>query len=248
MPSAKCTYFALRMKVKIVAKHNRILPHRLWVLFVGLLAAILVGVVITAVILDCLPKNPDAQTPPGGRATSADLYCLEFSSFSGAYVEDGSNTPVSGVAAALIENRSREFLDLATVTYDVGGRTAKFVVTGLPSGEKAWVMEANRLPVGGNSEFRFKECTSTFRQDATTETQVLQLTSAGNALTIRNNSDRVLENVCLYYKNLHSDGAYLGGITYIISFGTLEPGQSAEKIAAHFSEDSRVVRYSFQSG
>jgi hypothetical protein len=163
-------------------------------------------------------------------------------------VEDGTNEQVTGVAAALIENRSQEFLDLATVSYDVGGRTAEFVVTGLPPGGKAWVLERDRMTVGANAKFNFVECTSSFRQDAVLSTELLTLSAKGNTLTVRNNSDRTLENACVYYKTVNSDGAYLGGITYMVAFGTLKSGETAEKTAAHFSEDAQIVRYSYQTG
>lgn len=210
---------------------------------------LLMALVVTALVLELQPEpGPQEGTSSTGRATSADLYCLEFSRFSGAFVEDGTNEPVTNVAAALIENRSREFLDRATVTYDVGGRTAEFVVTGLPPGAKAWVLESHRMRLDGSPEFKFRECTSSFRQNAVLTTELLSLSAKGNTLTVRNESDQILENVCIYYKTLNPDGAYLGGITYMIAFDTLRPGDVAEKTAAHFSEDARVVRYSYQSG
>ena len=210
---------------------------------------LLVSLVLVALFLDRPPDNLDTgQTDSTGRATSADLYCLQFSRYSGEFVEDGTNEKVSNVAAALIENRSGEYLDLATVTYEVDGKTAKFVVTGLPPGTRAWVLEANRLTVGTNPQFKFLDCTSTFRRDAVLSSESLGLSSVGNTLTMRNNSEYTLDNVCVYYKRINEDGAYLGGITYMLAFDTLKPGESAEKASAHFSEESRIVRYSYQTG
>lgn len=231
-----------------VSKHNRERLPWGWIITVSGLAVMLISLLLVALILDRLPAKQDpTENGTVGQATSADLYCLEFSRYSGAFVEDGTNTQVSGVAAALIENRSREFLDLATVTYDVGGRTAKFVVTGLSPGAKAWVLESNRMVVGTDAEFRFLECTSTFRQDAVTSTDMLTLSTKVNTLSIRNNSGQTLKNVCVYYKSVNDDGAYLGGITYMVAFDTLKPSETAEKAAAHFSERSQVVRYSYQT-
>ena len=230
-------------------KHNQIGSPWLWIIVAGVLVVLLVTLVTVALVLDLRPEDPGGEDSTTiRRATSADLYCLEFSRYSGSFVEDGSNEPVTGVAAALIENRSREFLDLATVTYDVGGKTAEFVVTGLPPGGRAWVLESNRMTVGYEVQFEFLECTSSFRQDAVLHTESLELYSVNNTLTVRNDCDRTLENVCVYYKEVNDDGAYLGGITYMMTFGTLEPGQSVDNESAHFSENSRIVRYSYQSG
>lgn len=230
-----------------MTKDNRIRSPRPCIIAVGVLIALLVILVVVVMILDRIPQvSGPIQSGSAGRATSADLYCLEFSRYNGEFIEDGSHQPVTDVAAALIENRSQEFLDLATVTYDVGGRTAEFVVTGLPPGAKAWVLESNRMTISDDAQFKFLECTSAFRQDAVLSAKDLAVFSAGNTLSVTNSSDQTLENVCVYYKTVNNDGAYLGGITYMLAFDTLKPGETATRSTAHFTQNSRIVRYSYQ--
>ncbi len=179
-------------------------------------------------------------------ASSADLYCLEFTRYNGAFVEDGQNEQVENVAAVLIENRAQWYLDYAKVTYYVGDKIATFNVTGLPAGEKAWVLEAEKMQIVGEPNFVFLDCESTFRKDAVLSTKLLSVETEDNVLTVTNKANKPLQNVCVYYKNVNSDGNYLGGITYMISFDTLNAGESAQKYSAHFSENSQIVRYSFQ--
>lgn len=230
-----------------MTKHKRIQAPRSWIMIASLFALLLLILVVVAVVLAQTPKGPDSpQNGSTGRATSADLYCLEFSRYSGEFIEDGTHQSVKDVAAALIENRSQEFLDLATITYDVGGKTAKFVVTGLPPGTKTWVLETNRMTIGNDVRFNFIECTSTFRQNAILSTEDLELSSTGNSVSVKNTSDHTLTNVCVYYKSLNADGSFLGGITYMLTFDTLKPGQSIERSSAHFTQSSRIVRYSYQ--
>ncbi|MBQ7133534.1 MAG: hypothetical protein IJO20_03465 [Ruminococcus sp.] len=181
------------------------------------------------------------------RASSEDLYCLEFTSYSGPYVEDGSNEEVENILAVLLENRSDEYLEFATVTYDVDGKTAQFVVSGLPPSKRAWVLEANRMGVKADLEFEFLDCQSTFRDDALLTTDKLEVEVDGNTLTLKNISEDNLSNPCVYYKNLNSDGNYLGGITYMVGFETLKPKDSLKKQAGHYTENSRIVRYSYQT-
>lgn len=220
--------------------NNRILRWLPPVLIVALAAT------ITAVLI-VLPRveadEPRSTDPP----STGELSCLQFSRYSGAYVEDGSDEEVSGVAAALIANTSDKFLDLATITYAVGDRTATFSVKGLPPGGRAWVLEANRMQLEDGDTFELEDCQTSFREDAVRSTDSLSVTAEGDTLSVRNDSGDTLQNVCIYYKVLHTDGNYLGGILYVLDFGTMEPGQTAQKQSAHFGENAEIVRYSFQS-
>lgn len=195
---------------------------------------------------DTAKVTEDDTVIVGSGATSADLYCLEFNTFSGVFLEDGKNQEVENVAAILVENRSKAFLDRATITYKYGDKDAVFLLTGLPAGEKCWVMEQNKLVVDGKHSFEFETCVTAFKEDAVLSTDELLKTTEDNVITLKNISDKKLSNVCVYYKNTLDDGNYFGGITYMMKFGDLEPGDSATKESAHFSDTSKVVRYSYQ--
>ena len=171
------------------------------------------------------------------------LSCDNFSLYSGQYVEDGRDELVTNVAAVLVTNRSTQFLDLATLTFQIDGREATFRVSGLPAGRSAWVLEASRMTATNSSTFTFVDMVTGFKENVISSTDKLSITCVGNLVTATNKSEKKLENVFVYYRVLHSDGNYLGGITYVIDFGTLEPGQSVEKLAGHFSaEKARIVR------
>lgn len=182
------------------------------------------------------------QTVPPEQQLSCELYSI----YSGAYVEDGSDEPVENVAALLIKNGSSQYLDLAQLTYDLDGREAIFTVTGLRAGASAWVLEANRLTADGDTKFTHKNTLTSFRADAVNDLEGLELAFNGTMLKATNTSDQPLKSVTVYYKTLHDDGNFLGGITYMTTFGDLEPGQSAEKIAGHFQpEKSQIVRIGY---
>lgn len=200
------------------------------------------------------PNLPEADPPPegdgsAGKATSEDIVCKEFARFSGQYVEDGRDEPVENVAAILVTNTSDSFLDLATLTYTIDGKTATFVVTGLPAGRSAWVMENSRMTIGADASFTFVDCVSAFRDNAVTSTRNLTIRSNGNMLTAINNTGTTLKNVAVYYKVVHTDGNYFGGITYMVSFDTLAPGEALETLAGHYQDGStEIVRISWQTG
>lgn len=196
-------------------------------------------------------RPTDPPTQPGETTTPATkprpygdaLVCEKFAKYSGAFVEDGKDMPVKNVAAILVTNRLPEFLEYATITYDVGGKTATFKVTGLPGGTSAWVLESTGMTVTDDTEYTYLDCVTAYRTDVEDNPKEITVKYNGSMIQAVNNTDRTLDNVAVYYKTLHTDGNYFGGITYRVIIGTLEPGASAERPAGHFDmENSDVVR------
>lgn len=195
------------------------------------------------------PKPPQNTKPEKDKDKVADgnLTCDKFAAYSGQFVEDGRDEVVQNVAVLLVTNRSDQFLDLATITYEVDGKMATFIVTGLPAGRSAWVLEAQRMTVSASTKYSYVDCVYSLRDNVTASTSKITVTANGNMLTATNNTGTTLNNVAVYYKVLHSDGKFLGGITYLVDFGTLEPGASVEVLAGHYSrETAEIVRISWQ--
>ncbi len=200
------------------------------------------------------PTQPPYSRPP--RATepepeveveAVEITCDKYSVFSGQYPEDGRDELVSGVAAILVTNRSDRFLDLATIFFEIDGKKAAFLVTGLPAGRSAWVMEATKLTVTNKSVFTYVDIATGFRDGVTASTEDITITANGNMLTAVNNTNQPIEDVFAYYKLLHTDGNYFGGITYRVDFGTLVPGEPVEIMAGHYSEDAEFVRIGWRA-
>lgn len=197
------------------------------------------------------PSRPPETKPPVEKdeIASGDLSCEDYALFSGQFVEDGRDELVNNVAAILVKNRTDRFLDFATLSFDIDGKTATFIVTGLPAGRSAWVMEATRMTATHQSEFTYLDCVTSFRDDIIVKTDKLSISADGNMLTAVNNSQQTMNNVTVYYRTVHSDGNFFGGITYVVDFGTLEPGQSAESMAGHYDgSKTEIVRISYQTG
>lgn len=120
-------------------------------------------------------------------------------------------------------------------------------MTGLPAGRSAWVMEQNAMTVDKDIDPKYIGCKASYRDGVVAATNLITVQSGGCELTVTNNSNRTLENVFVYYKALHSDGNYFGGITYLVEFGTLEPGCSAQNTAGHYQQGStEIVRIGWQ--
>lgn len=200
----------------------------------------------------CTRADSQNKADPTGESTEAaapvqDLVCLEISRFSGGFVEDGTYEQVQNVAAILVANDTDKYLDLATVTYKVGERTATFRITGLPAGGMVWVLEKDRLTLAPEDQLVLKDCQMTYNANAITSTQDLRVIRDGNSFLVKNVSGKKLKNVCIYYKNTMESGVYLGGITFLMNFGDMEPGEEIQRASAHLGDNSRIVRYSYQT-
>lgn len=175
------------------------------------------------------------------------LVCDSIASFTGVFVEDGSDTPVENVVSILVTNRSDRFLDMGELVYDVEGQSARFVVTGLPPGKSAWVMESSGMVFDPDRSMLLQDTSASFREDAVSYTEDISFYFDGTMLIAVNDTDAVLENVSVCYKTLHTDGNYLGGITYMVTYDVLEPDVPAEAMAGHYTQDStHIVRVSWQ--
>lgn len=196
----------------------------------------------------CVQKEPESTQPTGQLNMSfGGLVCLEYSRYTGAFPEDGKDTQVSNVAAMLIHNSSTQFLEYATIECAIGEQTGFFFVTGLPPGAMVWVLERSGMTLSEGDTFKATKCEDyVYRDDAIMMTDKLSVCSEGNTLTVTNNTDGTLDNVTVYYKTVMEDGRYFGGISYLLSFGSLPPGGSASKASSHFGPDAKIVRYSFQ--
>ena len=208
-----------------------------------LLSALVVLAVFSIREGDKTPESQQSEAPPIVQTDKKTVVSTKFSSFSGQYVEDGSGVPVENVAAILVTNQSDSFLDLATLEYEIDGKAATFVVTGLPAGKSAWVMEKNKMTVTEQSTYEYVDCITSFKDGVVAETDKISLFSEGNMLTVVNNTEEKLEGVFVYYKTLHTDGNFFGGFTYMVDFGDLEPGEKITNLAGNYEKGkTEIVR------
>lgn len=179
---------------------------------------------------------------------NGEIVCKEFASFSGQYVEDGRDELVENVAAILVSNRSDQFLDFASLQYDINGKTAIFTVSGLPAGKSAWVMEKNKMVINGDETFTYQGSMTAFRNETNLSTDKIGVSNVGNSMSVVNTSSETLKDVCVYYKVKHSDGNYFGGICYVVNFGDLKANETVTKVAGHFDESTaEIVRIGWSS-
>lgn len=171
------------------------------------------------------------------------LEIVQQGALSGAFLEDGSDVPVENVACALIRNTGTQYLDYGEVTAVAGETVYTFVVTGLPGGACAWVMEKDRKTIADGAGFVFEaEQVSRLREVLTTDERV-DIRLLDGKVSVTNVSDAPLSSVRIYYKQVHSDGSFLGGITYTCVAENLAAGASVALTGGHSrAQNCAVVR------
>lgn len=229
--------------------------------------AIAVVVTVTAVVLlreRFAPVRTAATTQPLRQTTEAaedtrisidqvrdDLFVLpeglvisDVGSYTGAYMEDGSDEVVSGVLMIVVTNEADHPLQYAKVTMQAGEETAVFSLSTLPVGASAVVLEASRLGYDRSVEYAGAavEQAAWFDGPLGLCEDRLQLQQLDGALNVTNISGDDLEgDIIIYYKNSSEDMFY-GGITYRIRLsGGLPAGAARQVMADHFSEGGSTI-------
>lgn len=189
----------------------------------------------------------ETTQPPATRETyslDGGLTITTVGSYTGIYMEDGSDEVVTGVMMILLENGSGQDLQLARIQMEYDSMTAEFEVTNLPAGERVVLLERSRQspPEERCSDIRVENLVF-FSQPMDLMEEKLEIVGGDGYLDVRNISGEALTgDVYIYYKNSASDLLY-GGITYR---ARIEDGLDADGavrvLTGHFSEgSSRIV-------
>ena len=206
----------------------------------------LMGLFLAAVLLvssGCTGEKESQQSTKS--PLNGDLVCLEYDRYTG-YV---GGKWVSNVAAMLVMNQSGEFLEYATVQCDLGPRRGTFRIEGLPPGRMCWVLEQDLASISEGERFVAMACDEYyFNPNALMETDDLSVSIQGSTMSVTNRSGKRLTNVAVYFKNLYGDGVFFSGDAYMVTFPSLEPGDTASKQHAYLGDSSQVVKFSFQEG
>ena len=192
------------------------------------------------------PTEAPTELPvPDGIDLGNGLAVTEIGSYTGAYVEDGSDEEVSNVLMMVVYNYGVAPIQYAQFTMNAGGQTANFTMSTLPVGESMVLLETSRMAYDENAEYTQVESynVAEFNTPMSLCQDKIQIQPLEGALNIINISGKDIDgDVVVYYKKV-SDGQLLGGITYRVR---LSDGMKADEIrqimTEHFyASDSRVM-------
>lgn len=174
------------------------------------------------------------------------LVIADIGSYTGMYMEDGTDEIVSGVLMMVVTNNADAPLQYAEISLPVGGETASFALSTLPVGESVVVLEQKRMPYDKNMDY-----TNATAQNVVWFTEALslcedriQIQSLDGALNITNISGADIDGeIIIYYKNSSADMLY-GGITYRVRIAEgLAAGEIKQIISDHYSSGGSTIMF-----
>ncbi|MBQ7714993.1 MAG: hypothetical protein IJT70_03885 [Clostridia bacterium] len=199
----------------------------------------------------------DTSEPSGGKDEPRiddlghSLTLVSLESYSGRFVEDGTDDEVDNIVAATVRNDGDRPCQYIVFTVTTEDGIATFEASTIPAGASVLVLEKNRTPFT-TAEFTAVDTETyiEFMEIPALHSDELKVSGADGQLIVANTGDGdITDNVTLYYKNV-KDGKYFGGITYAASInGGIPAGQSVMVGANHFKIDSsRLMFINYVSG
>lgn len=165
--------------------------------------------------------------------------------YTGAYMEDGTNTVVSNVMMIVVRNTGEQDIQLADITALCGGSEYTFRLTNLAAGERALLLDLERRQaVDAFPESAVLSNVAVFETPMELREQTIQISGLSGMLNVKNISDSDIEgNIYIYYKLAATDMFY-GGITFRVRIeGGLQSGELRQIPAGHFSPDNcRIIQ------
>lgn len=172
------------------------------------------------------------------------LRVTRLGSYSGIYMEDGTDEILSGVMMILLENTSDRDLQLARVEIEYPDFTAEFEVTTVPAGERVVALERSRREAVDEDYLQIRTRNVVFFEEPMElYGDRIGISGLESHLDVTNLSPEDIDgDFYIYYKNSAEDLLY-GGITYRVRVeGGLASGETVRVIAGHYSpENSRIM-------
>lgn len=184
---------------------------------------------------------PEEVTMPLGNQ----LKVTDLGSYTGVFMEDGSDEIVSGIMMLHLTNESDQTLQYAEITLgNAQNEKAYFTVTTLPPGCSAVLLEKNRLPFAKGFEVIAVDNVVFFPEEPSKMEDTLQIRTSDGAINVTNISGQdITGTIQIYYKNSASD-VYYGGITYMAKIQDgLKAGETRQLMPSHFNENSSSILF-----
>lgn len=172
------------------------------------------------------------------------LEITDAGSYTGIYMEDGTDDTVSGTAMIVVTNTSDQALQYAGITVSAGERTLEFSVSTLPAGESVLLLEAGRQEYVQGETFASAVAHEVvfFDEPLSLCEDQLEISALDGAMNVTNISGQdITGDITIYYKNASAD-LYYGGITYRARIeGGLAAGEIKQIMTEHFSASGSEV-------
>lgn len=164
-------------------------------------------------------------------------------SYSGVFIEDGSDKDVSGIAAIILDNKGSEEIEYAKITLKCEGKEYIFEARTLAAGATMVVQESSGAKYVDGEYKEANAQIATMEKLEMSEKSVKVSETETGALQITNISDADIPCVRVFYKFYMEDvQVAVGGITYTSKITELKAGETRVITPSHYDKDaSRVM-------
>ena len=185
-------------------------------------------------------SNNNLKTPY--KVSSTGMQINKIKSYSGKFVENGSDKKVSNILALEVKNTSKKDLQYGQIKLQINNKkTATFDLTNLPAGKTVTVIESTgSISYNSGDSYKYEEATYASVDKLPMNENKVKVSTNGSDIIVENISNKDLGTVYVYYKNT-KDNSYLGGITYRAKFENVAKGKNYTASTSHFSDSSKIV-------
>lgn len=176
------------------------------------------------------------------------LQVTDMGSYTGMYMEDGTDEIVSGIMMLVVENTGEQDIQYAEITMDFADQQAQFSLTTLPVGAKVVLLEKNRIQwedsMDDGTVLPMVHNVASFQEPLSTMEDKLKIGIVDGAINVTNISgEDIPGTISVYYKNAASD-IYYGGITYRIQIqGGLKADEIRQVMTNHASDTGSQILF-----
>ena len=174
------------------------------------------------------------------------LIITDIGSYTGVYMEDGTDEVVSGVLMMIVRNISYETVQYSKITLQTGDADAVFELTTLPAGQAVVLLEKTRMAYDKNATYETAKTDNlaVFAEEPSLKEDIISIQVLDGIMNVTNISDSDIDGeIVVYYKNSAKD-LYYGGITYRSRVtGGLKAGEVRQISGAHMSKSGTKVMF-----
>lgn len=216
-------------------------------LILTIIAVVVLGV--AALILgkgssaDDIEKNIETTKVNAGYS----LEVVGTGSYTGPYVEDGSNVEVSDVLMIKVKNSGKKAVQYGEITLFNGEEKAGvFKFSTLMPGETMVVLESGKAKCNEDGEYKNAKSSNVayFQTEPKLYEDKIEIQPLDGGLNITNISNKDIKgDIMIYFKNSKED-QFLGGITYRGRIeGGLKAGEIRQIMSSNFTQDNTKAMF-----
>lgn len=162
--------------------------------------------------------------------------------FDGIYLENGSDSSVSGVAMMMLTNTGFQAVEYAKITMTYDDKVLTFEVSALKPGGVIAVQEAGKNSCASGDLIHCSADVAVLDSLGMSEDMVKVEDNGDNTLTVTNVTEQEIVTIRIFYKYyMAEENAYVGGITYTAKISNLGPNASVVINPSHYASDACEV-------